>query len=302
VRHSFAKVDATPVTECPDCGERSPKVLGQYIYYSTLMRLRVCDSCRLIWADAHLDSRIVSAHFERAYKDREYFAASRLGIFSHLAAEIDRATPHGGAVLDIGGAQGDLMHLVTQLRPDIKGVVQDLSEKSVRHAEQHFGLRTLCGDVRSLESTKARYDVVVLSDVLYYEPQLAAFWRILPRILAPGGSIVIRVPNKLLLIRLYLTLSAGAGNNHDKIKYFNPEHIYILSRRYLTTRLKRLGFDSLRAMVSPPLNASRSQFVGLLGRVLFHGAAAIGRLSGGRLLLTPSIVIVGTRPLQRTHN
>src|SRR4051794_13784470 len=101
LRHSFKRSSATTIPRCPDCERPPVGQLGQYVYYSTLIRLLNCGSCGLIWADAHLDPAIVEEHFQTAYKDRDYFRRRRAPIFQQLVGELDRLTPHGGAVLDI---------------------------------------------------------------------------------------------------------------------------------------------------------------------------------------------------------
>lgn len=299
IQHSFRSTDATSVPNCPDCGDAPSGQLGQYVYYSTLFRLLECRSCHLIWADAHLDPHVVRTHFEANYKNRDYFRDARSSIFQHLVTEIARVSPPHATVLDFGGAQGDLMHLLKEHRPDISAVVHDISEISLRHAAEQFALPTICGDLDSLASHHGRFDVVVLSDVLYYEPRLADFWRVLPRLLTPGGSIVLRVPNKLSLIRAHQGLSRllrfiRARGLEDKVEYFNPEHVYILSRRYLTTRLGRAGFAFVRVLPSSPLRPSASMLQRALGRILFRAAQSISLLSGGHLVLTPAMLVIGT--------
>src|SRR6478752_391807 len=54
-RKEFSPVRAYPIHQCPDCGTPSEKILGQYVHYSTLHRLRECLHCGLIWSDARLD-------------------------------------------------------------------------------------------------------------------------------------------------------------------------------------------------------------------------------------------------------
>jgi SAM-dependent methyltransferase len=299
IQHAFKSTDARPVPNCPDCGDAPSGELGQYVYYSTLFRLKECGSCHLIWADAHLDPHVLKTHFEANYKSRDYFRDARLSIFRHLVKEIARVTPPRGAVLDFGGAQGDLMHLLKEFRPDVSAVVHDVSEISLRHAAEQFALPTICGDLDSLASHHGRFHVVVLSDALYYEPRIADFWRVLPRLLAPGGSIVLRVPNKLPLIRAHQRLSRWLGYSRapkleDNVKYFNPEHIYVLSRRYLTTRLARAGFASVRVVPSPPLRPSASMPKRAATGILFPAAQPMSLLSGRRLVLTPSMLVIGT--------
>jgi 2-polyprenyl-3-methyl-5-hydroxy-6-metoxy-1,4-benzoquinol methylase len=299
IRHQFKAVDSTPVPRCPDCGGAPRKTIGQYIYYSTLIHLVECEACGLIWSDVHLDARTIHGHFETAYKDEEYFSISRRAIFHDMVAQINRLVPPGGAVLDVGGAAGHLMHLLTGARPDVRAVVHDLSERATRFARERFGLATLCGDLEALRSAGLKFDVVVLSDVLYYEPRLREFWSLLPSLLTPAGSVVIRVPNKLLLIRAAQLASRfnswrAKGHLQDAVKYFNPEHIYVLSRRYLVARLASIGFTSVTVRASPPLSSSSPLLRGTR-EVLFHLAGALNRVSIGRLVLTPSMVVIGRR-------
>jgi 2-polyprenyl-3-methyl-5-hydroxy-6-metoxy-1,4-benzoquinol methylase len=296
LQHDFKPVDSTPVPRCPDCGGAPRRTLGQYVYYSTLIHLLECKTCGLIWSDAHLDARTIHGHFEVAYKDEEYFAISRRAIFADMVAQVDRLVPPGGAVLDVGGAEGHLMHLLTRARPDVRAVVHDVSERATRFAHERFGLTTLCGDLEALRSAGPKYDVVVLSDVLYYEPSLREFWSLLPSLLAPGGSVVIRVPNKLFLIRAAQFASrfnpwSAKGHPQDAVRYFNPEHIYVLSRRYLVARLASIGFTSV-AVHASPLLSSGSAVVHTARQLFFHVARTVNSLSIGRLVLTPSVVIV----------
>src|SRR5438128_2730473 len=85
LRRGFKRVESTPRKICPDCGEQPIRQLGQYIYYSTLIRLLECGGCSLIWADTQLSPAIIEQHFGHAYKDEDYFATARRPIFEHLA-------------------------------------------------------------------------------------------------------------------------------------------------------------------------------------------------------------------------
>jgi len=299
LRHSFKRSHATPIPICPDCGHPPVGHLGQYIYYSTLIRLLTCGSCHLIWADVHLDPSTVRTHFETAYKDRDYFRQRRSSIFRQLIRELDRLAPHGGSVLDIGGAQGDVMQLLKIERPDLTTVVHDLSESAVQFAREQFGLPTILGDISVLQNHDTRYDAVVLSDVLYYEPRIADVWRVLSRVVAPGGAVLVRVPNKLAAIRAHQVLyrlmrSIRRRNLQDSIKYFNPEHIYILSRQYLTARLLRTGFRDVRVLPSPPLAPQASVAHQAITAILARASDTISVLSRGTLVLSPSMLVIGS--------
>ena len=294
--HHFARVDASRVTQCPDCSAApAPVPLGQYVYYSTLIHLRECDSCSLIWADAHIDPSTIRQHFELAYKDDEYFRVSRRAIFEHLVDVIVAEAPVGARVLDIGGARGDLMGRAVARRSDLRVTVHDLSKAATDWAARHFGFETITGDITRLAASEHRYDVVVLSDVLYYEPQLRTLWTSISRFVADGGSVVIRVPNKYPLIRLAqawyrCTHSREKRSTQDRMRFLNPEHVFILRQRYLRRRLSETGFHRVRALPSPPLVTKGRE---RLDSLTFKLASLLNAVSNHRLVLTPGMVLVG---------
>jgi len=303
-QHGFKEVKARRIRRCPDCGGRPrPQAWGQFVYYSTLIRLRECSDCGLVWGDAHLDPGVVRKHFDVVYKDDTYFRVSRRRIFRHLARIIDDVAPPGARVLDIGGARGDLMAHVVERRPDVYVVVNDIAEISTTSAGERFGFATLTGDARDLAEHDGRYDVIVMSDVLYYEPDIRLLWSALDRLLAPGGSVVIRLQNKWLLIRLWqrwyrATRSRARQRLQDRIPPFNPEHVYIIRSQYLKRRLEGMGLRHVRVRPSPPLATPGTR---LLTSVFYAFASAVHRLTGGTLALTPSIVVVGSNRRARPN-
>ena len=203
IRNDFKRVRSDPVVACPDCGGRPMhRAVGQYVYYSSLVRLLECSTCHLVWADARIDPRIIAEHFETAYKGNDYFEDRRGPIFRHLQLLVNQHAPHGGHVLDLGGAEGHLLSQIATHRPDLTCTVHDISERAARTARERFNLQTICGPISALQDEALRFDVVLASDVLYYEPDLATAWSVISSLLRDGGTLLIRVPNKLHLIRV----------------------------------------------------------------------------------------------------
>jgi 2-polyprenyl-3-methyl-5-hydroxy-6-metoxy-1,4-benzoquinol methylase len=64
------------------------------------------------------------------------------------------------------------MAQVVARRPDLRAVVNDISPAATSYAAKYFGLTTLTGDAHELAAHRQQYDVVVASDVLYYESNL----------------------------------------------------------------------------------------------------------------------------------
>jgi SAM-dependent methyltransferase len=292
--HSFRPVSAQKLQACPNCGGASHERVGQYIYYSTLVGLRRCNDCTLVFADTRLDPEVVRSHFERVYKDEEYFVRHRAAIFARIADLVARFAPIRGRVLDLGGAKGHLMASVRDRRPDLTLVVNDVSWEACKWAELKYGLQTICGDLDAVGLQSYNSNVVVISDALYYQPRLRRFWDVLSRLVSPGGIVIIRVPKHLALIRLSQFLSRAAHGGKDsvtatRVRFFNPEHLYVFPVRFLLDKLRALGFSQAIAMPSP---LASGRFWGLLATVYYRAAKMLHVISGGRLVITPSVIIV----------
>ncbi len=296
-RHGFKPVKAVKVPRCPNCSAapRRP-VWGQYVYYSTLIHLLECEHCSLVWADAHIDPEIIRRHFEGAYKGDAYFRESRNAVFEHLVAVIDSLAPRSARILDIGGARGDLMATVAARRPDVRPAVHDLSKTATDWASEHFGLATLTGDANTLAAHSEQYDVVVLSDVLYYEPNLKVLWSALSRLIRPGGSIVIRVPNRVPFIRLgqiwfHLTHTGVRRILQDNVPFYNPEHIFVFRRPFLRDWLKSIGLKRVDFVPAPLLTSAKWSAA---QSAVFKLASIVSYFSRHTLVLTPSMLVIGT--------
>ena len=188
------------------------------------------------------------------------------------------------------------MGKVVARRSDLNVTINDLSKDATDWATKHFEFTTLTGGADVLAAHSKQYDVVVLSDVLYYEANLTLLRSALSRLIAHGGSIVIRVPNKSALIRLgelcgRLARGAEQTAMQSRIRFFNPEHIFIFRQRYLRNRLLGIGMQRAYVLASPLLASSRLH---RLGPTLFQLAHFANCVSGKRLVLTPSMVVVGT--------
>jgi len=84
----------------------------------------------LAYSDSRIDAEEVRTHFERSYKEENYFRRWRPRIFEQIARLVDRYGPRGGRVLDIGAATGYPVAAARRIRPDLKINFNDLSRDS----------------------------------------------------------------------------------------------------------------------------------------------------------------------------
>jgi hypothetical protein len=247
----------------------------------------------LIYSDTIINEDVIKSHFETAYKDEEYFAKKR-NVFLQIAEFASHNVPPDGKMIDIGGATGDLAKRVSDIRPDVEITVSDLSIKACDYVSSKLGFNTICCQLRDLPCLTGSYDLAVLSDVLYYEPEIDKAWLAIGKLIN-NGTIIIRVPNKILPMRLFLLIKRlflGKGKQEmlDRVDFFNPEHIYIFSRNYMKRKLKELGFREIKFAPSKLL-ISASQRKNLLLHLLYLFAAGIFYISCKKIVVTPSQLV-----------
>lgn len=281
-RYGFKSVQSVRLEACPSCAETKVTRWGQFVYYSTFCQLLACQRCGLIFSDRRIDSSVIQQHFESNYKNEAYFSDHRRAIFRHLVTLLQHL-PEGASVLDIGGAKGHFLEHLRASRPDLSLTLNDISIEACAAAKAK-GFETVLGGLPALEGLSVRYDAIVLSDVLYYEPEIARSWRVLDKL--SGSLVVFRIPWKLPLIWL-----ACQGQKfpslHMDIRWFNPEHLYVLSPAYLTMRLHQLGFRHVTVRPSPLLGE------GMTKDRWFRAAEWVARWT--RQILTPSLIVTAER-------
>lgn len=294
--NAFREVSSTRRLACPDCGSTNFTPIGQYIYYSSLIRLQRCGACDLVFSDVLLAPEVIAQHFDAAYKDESYFLKQRQGIFREIAELVATLLPQGGSVLDVGGAKGHLADEIRKLRPDAKIVVNDISQTSCTHAQMQLGFETICGDLAVLSARTERFDVVMGIDVAYYEPQLQTAWHTFAALTAPGGSLLLRIPNRLTWIRAIDACALPFGATRQltsRVPLFNTEHIYIFSRRYLRRALGSRGFTNIEHRPSAFLASDGVS--GLRRRMLYLAICGIAAATRSRILLSSSQLVIAKR-------
>jgi SAM-dependent methyltransferase len=293
ISHRFHKTASVRLNACPDCGSHLLRYVGQFIYYSTLIRIMKCE-CGLVFADTRLDPKVIQAHFERTYKNECYFTVKRRKIFSQIARLADRAAPASGKVLDIGGAKGHLLAILKERRPDLELVLNDLSRDACQWGKTTYGFQTITGGIGAIEQIQDRFDVVVLSDVIYYEPEIQRLWSVLPRLVKDGGTIIMRMPNIASIILFWQAVNRIFVRNdmQDSILFMNPEHLYIFTRRYLLRRIRGVGFNDITVAPSDLLISKNQD--------LFRSAAyflckLLWLLTFKKITMTPSMLLIARR-------
>ena len=285
---SYRMVPADRLSCCPECGGPIGSVIGRYVHYSNFARLITCQECGLWYSDLRLNRQTIQGHVERAYKDEGYFSR-RTRIFQQVVSLVSREARPGAHVLDIGGAKGHLLVELQRLRSDLQLTVSDLSEGACQAATTRFGFRSILGSIVDLADLDERFDVLILCDVIYYEPNLQTLWRSIERLAGQSSVVVIRIPNKAFWIRILGQPFEMGPQSPTRIRFFNPEHLYVFSSRYITKRIRDLGFNDVQVLPSQLLGDGPLAWLG------FQILRGVGRIIPGVDALTPSMIIVARR-------
>lgn len=292
-QHHFRKVPSRKLEVCPDCNSRIRKKLGQFVYYSNLVGLYECRGCDLVYTDTIVEHSTIAKHFEDAYKDELYFKEMRKYVFEEISDLVKQLVPTGGDVLDVGGAKGHLLAMAGKRRPDLRRVLNDLSSAACQWASSHYQLKVFCGSFTACQFRQT-FDVITMIDVIYYEPDLHMLWNRTPSLIKDGGYLILRVPNKIALIRVYLKFFSmifrSSRDLQAAIKFLNPEHIYVFSRIYLRQRLASLGFEDAKFLPSAVL--IRRPWIRWLCKLWYQIARWVHVGSLGRFIITPSLIVV----------
>jgi SAM-dependent methyltransferase len=136
-----------------------------------------------------------------SYYPRSYYAEGRRfnsfverlldGLYSYRAWHIEqRQAP--GKVLDVGCGRGLLMAKLRQRGWETVGT--ELTDDAAAHARS-LGLDVHTGTLEEIGFRDAEFDMVILWHVLEHVPAPRAMLQEVSRILKPGGTLLVAVPN-----------------------------------------------------------------------------------------------------------
>lgn len=150
-----------------------------------------------------------------------------------------RRHARGGRLLDIGCSTGLFLAAARGIGWTGQGL--EYSPDSSRIARELHGLDVRTGELRPDTFAPESFDVVTLWDVIEHLPDPHATLRLIWRVMAPGGLLILKTPNADgLYPRASLRLAARLGFwGHAE----PPGHLYQFSVRTLTRMAERAGFS-----------------------------------------------------------
>ncbi len=198
-------------------------------------------------------------------------------------------TPHARDLLDVGCSTGYVLEAAAGLGLSAWGI--DVSEFAVQHCEQR-GYRVRRGDLTKLPFPAQSFDIVIARHTLEHaDAPLQALGEI-RRVLRPGGSALIAVPDAEYWKR-YLMPRRG--------RYFRPDrsglrhHVYF-SERTLVAAIERAGLVVAGRSTAAGSPGAAGQ--GSAGRAHRGAAETVARAVMGTLHLRREVQLVAYRPTE----
>lgn len=221
--------DGFEVIACPGCGEVRSTVARQgkdWLLNEPIMLTIVrCESCGLHYLNPRPRQDTIGRYYTSAYPPylsrgevrsevrglkglalREAFGApdrrpvGKDRAIARAALAVKRGESFGfgvpwhgrGRLLDFGCGGGKFLRRMRDVGWDVTGI--DFSETAVQ-AVRDAGLKALQGTLPHPELSPGSFDVVTMRHALEHVPDPQAVLRAARELLAPGGRLVIQVPN-----------------------------------------------------------------------------------------------------------
>ena len=269
---------ANPIPEqvvpCNHCGADDAALAAVQNGY----RIVRCRGCGLVYVNPRPPAEslpgLYADYHVRDGGDEASWNRLMAGNFREAATVLERT--RGGAgpgrLLDVGCGYGGFVKLMRIRGWEAEGI--DPSKATVAAAAK-IGVPVRLGTLDEAEGT---YDAITLFYVLEHLPDPSGALRKLFGLLAPGGTLLLRVPHTAPIVSLLRPFGL------DGTLFDPPFHLFDFPPALLGEMMRKAGFSDIRTFPGAPTVPSRllpRAVSGITGTV----AAALFTLSGGRFLL-----------------
>jgi 2-polyprenyl-3-methyl-5-hydroxy-6-metoxy-1,4-benzoquinol methylase len=187
----------------------------------------------------------------------------------------------GGVALEVGPGAGPYVPALLELFDRV--VVSDIEPDYLDHIRAEFSaaddLEIVVDDIACSELERARFDVVLCSEVLEHTPDPRAVIRGIAAVLRPGGVLILSTPQALSTVELIGRVAFRPGVLQlARLVYREPVlptgHISLLTRPAVRALLEESGFEITAGSVSTFYLPGIAEFGGEHGMRLLRWLAA----------------------------
>ena len=223
---------AVGVENCPVCGASNFKLVhGDAHDPITLDAFQVlrCSSCGVAYTAPVPPS--LDRYYPRQYRAYGTVVARILeSLYGLRVLRWARFKPQGGTVLEIGCGSGLMLAAFRRRGWSVSGIERNAD--AVETARESLGEATLVTSLQELPP-HARFDLIVMFQVLEHMGKPVALLRQCAELLAPGGRIIANVPN----FSSWQSQFAGSKWMHLDV----PRHLIHYTPRSISETFQRAG-------------------------------------------------------------
>lgn len=289
-----------PAQVCPSCGDSA---LAEDLCYRGTRYLR-CARCQTGTVAAFPTAKSLREHYETDYtlRYRHGSAVPRADLFVSMLDHLGELC-RPGRLLDLGCGTGHLLEAASQRGWRALGT--DLSYHACAIASETHGFRFVQAESAQMPFRNACMHAVTSVNVLDQVPDPIGTLREAYRVLAPGGYLMIRIPNAAFH-RPWVRLLTRLG---PMVRWYGVDgyptlHLYTFTPGGLRRLVERAGLRVLEVRNSPLVGGQtswaqvglRAVAIGRFRKLVAAGSAGVKLVSGGRWLVGPSIELYAKRP------
>ncbi|HKO03868.1 MAG TPA: class I SAM-dependent methyltransferase [Candidatus Acidoferrales bacterium] len=235
--------EAPAADPCPVCGGGvSRLVYSQARDPITLSAFRVveCAACGIVFTTPRPTS--LDAFYPQRYRAYGPLVTRLLQMFYGLRiSRWARLKPQGGSVLEVGSGPGLMLAAFRSRGWNVLGI--ERNEAVAESARRALGLEIVTTPVAELPAD-VRFDLIILFQVLEHIAEPVPLLRECARRLAPGGRVVMNVPN----FSSWQSRFAGPKWFHLDV----PRHLVHFTPATLRDTLARAGLELVEMRFSSP--------------------------------------------------
>lgn len=200
---------------------------------------------------------LLERYFDRMYDQRwspewirsEFESTSKDLIFRGILAELERRLPVvRRRLLDVGAHAGRFVSMARAAGWNAEGL--ELNPQTAAYAAERTGARIRSMNVNEVDADEA-YDAITITDVLEHIPYPARVLERVRLLLAPGGSIAVKVPAGPAQLRKE-TWRGRLRRSYRPTVADNLVHVSHFSPKALALALHRAGFEDVSVVPAAP--------------------------------------------------
>lgn len=288
--------DPAPALEdvdCNLCGSASRRT----ILVENSLPICRCTSCGLIY----VTPRPVSTGGVDYWRDRNasvtqkpLFEPVKNVVFEHGLDTLASRVPGRGRLLDIGCGFGTFLARAGERGWEPHGC--DVSLAAVEYAHEKGLVDVRCGDLAAVAYPSHWFQAATLWNVLDHVADPLATLREVARVLAPGGVVMVRVPNMLFhdaVRRVRPVLPARRRRRYRYLAGMSPPlRLFGFAPDSLSAMLARAGFEATETLPGLHYREQSARVVDLVEAA----SRLVYRASGRRAVVSPVVVAFGRTP------